>query len=49
MQHLGFIIQNQCQVLGYNLDIPVTMNVYTHISFDEVEEELKKMEEFRRE
>lgn len=29
-------------------DISVTMNVYTHISFDDAEEELKKMEEFRK-
>ena len=29
-------------------DISVTMNVYTHISFDDVEEELKRMEEFRK-
>ena len=27
-------------------DISVTMNVYTHISFDDAEEELKRMEEF---
>ena len=29
-------------------DILVTMNVYTHISFDDAEEELKRMEEFRK-
>ena len=29
-------------------DISVTMNVYTHISFDDAEEELKWMEEFRK-
>ena len=29
-------------------DISVTMNVYTHIGFDDVEEELKRMEEFRK-
>lgn len=28
-------------------DISVTMNVYTHIGFDDAEEELKRMEEFR--
>ena len=28
--------------------IGVTMNVYTHISFDDAEEELKRMEEFRK-
>ena len=27
-------------------DISVTMNVYTHIGFDDAEEELKRMEEF---
>ena len=30
-------------------DISVTMNVYTHISFDDAEEELRKLEEFRKE
>ena len=29
-------------------DISVTMNVYTHINFDDAEEELKRMEEFRK-
>ena len=29
-------------------DISVTMNVYTHIGFDDAEEELKRMEEFRK-
>lgn len=29
-------------------DISVTMNVYTHISFDDAEEELKRMGEFRK-
>jgi len=29
-------------------DISVTMNVYTHIGFDDVEEKLKRMEEFRK-
>ena len=29
-------------------DISVTMNVYTHIGFDNAEEELKRMEEFRK-
>ena len=27
----------------------LTMNVYTHIGFDDAEEELKRMEEFRKE
>ncbi len=29
-------------------DISVTMNVYTHIGFDDAEEELKRMEDFRK-
>mgnify|MGYP002405781179 FL=1 len=29
-------------------DISVTMNVYTHINFDDAEEELRRMEEFRK-
>ena len=29
-------------------DISVTMNVYTHISFDDTEEELKLIEQFRK-
>ncbi len=29
-------------------DISVTMNVYTHFGFDDAEEELKRMEEFRK-
>lgn len=29
-------------------DISVTMNVYTHISFDDAEEEFRKLEEFRK-
>lgn len=32
---------------GYS-DISITMNVYTHISFDDAEEELNRMEEFRK-
>ena len=34
-------------LMGYS-DISVTMNVYTHIGFDDAEEELKRMEEFRK-
>ena len=34
-------------LMGY-IDISVIMNVYTHISFDNAEEELKRMEEFRK-
>ena len=33
--------------MGYS-DISITMNVYTHISFYATEEELKRMEEFRK-
>ena len=29
-------------------DISVTINVYTNIGFDDAEEELKRMEEFRK-
>ena len=29
-------------------DITIPMNVYTHIGFDDAEEELKRMEEFRK-
>ena len=36
------------QYLMGHSDISVTMNVYTHISFDGAEEELKRMEEFRK-
>ena len=35
-------------LIGYS-GISVTVNVYTRISFDDAEEELKHMEEFRRE
>lgn len=34
-------------LIGHS-DISVTMNVYTHIGFDDAEEELKRIEEFRR-
>ena len=36
------------QYLMGDSDISVTMNVYTHIGFDDAEEELKRMEEFRK-
>lgn len=36
------------QYLMGHSDISVTMNMYTHISFDDAEEELKRMEEFRK-
>ena len=34
-------------LMGHS-DISVTMNVYTHIGFDDAEEELKRMEEFKK-
>lgn len=34
------------QYLMGHSDISVTMNVYTHISFDDAEKELKRMEKF---
>lgn len=36
------------QYLMGHSDISVTMNVYTHIGFDDAEEEVKRMEEFRK-
>ena len=36
------------QYLMGHSDISVTMNAYTHIGFDDAEEELKRMEEFRK-
>ena len=36
------------QYLMGHSDISVTMNVYTHIGFDNAEEELKRMEDFRK-
>lgn len=36
------------QYLMGHSDISITMNVYTHIGFDDAEEELKRMEEFRK-
>ena len=41
-------IGNESQDMGHS-DISVTMNVCTHIGFDDAEEELKRMEEFRKE
>jgi len=35
-------------VLHRHSDILVTMNVYTHIRFDDAEEELKRIEDFRK-
>ena len=39
---------NTLQYLMGHSDMAVTMNVYTHIGFDDAEEELKRMEEFRK-
>ena len=36
------------QYLMGHSDISVTMNVYTHINFDDAEEVLRRMEEFRK-
>ena len=36
------------QYLMGHSDISVTMNVYTHIGFDDAEEDLKRMEEFKK-
>ena len=36
------------QYLMGHSNISVAMNVYTHIGFDDAEEELKRMEEFRK-
>ena len=36
------------QYLMGHSDISVTMNVYTHFNFDDAEEELRRMEEFRK-
>ena len=36
------------QYLMGHSNISVTMNVYTHIGFDDAEEELRKMEDFRK-
>ena len=35
------------QYLMGHSDISVTMNVYTHVNFDDAEEELKRMESLR--
>lgn len=36
------------QYLMGHSDISVTMNVYTHLNFNDAGEELRRMEEFRR-
>lgn len=38
---------NTLQYLMGHSDISVTMNVYTHVNFDDAEEEIKRMESFR--
>ena len=40
--------ESQDITVPHGADISVTMNVYTHIGFDDAEEELKRMEEFRK-
>ncbi len=45
MAKLGMNPKTLQYLLGHS-DISVTMNVYTHIRFDDAEEELKRMEEF---
>lgn len=36
------------QCLVKHSDISITMNMYMHIGFDDAEEELRRIEEFRR-
>ena len=43
----GMNLKTLQYLMGHS-DISVTMNVYTHIGFDDAEEELKRMEEFRK-
>lgn len=44
---LGQILKQIQYLMGYS-DISVTMNVYTHIGFDNAEEKHKQMKEFRK-
>ena len=37
-----------CDIMNNSVTDWITMNVYTHIGFDDAEEELKRMEEFRK-
>ena len=46
-QHSMCLPETLQYLMGHS-DISVTMNVYTHIGFDDAEEELKRMEEFRK-
>ena len=47
MAKLGMNPKTLQYLMGHS-DISVTMNVYTHIGFDDAEEELKRMEEFQK-
>ena len=47
MAKLGMNPKTLQYLMGHS-DISVTMNEYTHIGFDDAEEELKRMEEFRK-
>ena len=47
MAKLGMNPKTLQYLMGHS-DISVTMNVYTHIGFDDAGEELKRMEEFRK-
>ena len=47
MEKAGMNPKTLQYLMGHS-DISVTMNVYTHISFDDAEEELKRLEEFRK-
>jgi site-specific recombinase XerD len=47
MAKLGMNPKTLQYLMGHS-DISVTMNVYTHIGFDDAEEELKRMEAFRK-
>ena len=47
MAKSGMNLKTLQYLMGHS-DISVTMNAYTHIGFDDAEEELKRMEEFRK-
>ena len=47
MAKLGMNPKTLQYLMGHS-DISVTMNAYTHIRSDDAEEELKRMEEFRK-
>ena len=46
MRKTGMTPQTLQYLMGHS-DISVTMNVYTHVNFDDAEEELRRMESFR--